>query len=479
MKMNGSFVALSISPLGVKVALIGRQNGTRLVKGLWHLRGEQRSYGQVGARLRELVEKAIPDTRKTLLVINSEDITYRDFLFPFDSSKKVMEAIRFETSADYPPSDYTIAPLETISGEPGKKAFLVAIIRRETLKAIIREAEDAGLKVIGITTDVSTLGHYFTDENESLVMEAGYRQTLFALYSHRIPILVRTIPIGFMGFQNKSLEPKFEDVRPLASEIKRTLLSFMTRSKLDLDKIYLAGTLLENKGLIRALGQTKDFRLVEKTPSMLDFTLQVQEPDLNAYASLLGTAGWRKKGKFFDFFKEEFAGQDSAATQNTYIRWGGIVLACFLCVLLLTSWLKIFVLHKREQFLVSETKKIFSTTFPQVTKVLDEVRQARSMLEILRTESGGGNPASSSSVLDVMERMSRTVPKEIPFQVSNLFWERGRLEIDGRTDSFKTVNVIQELLSKSPEFPEVTISNAKTRSDGQDVDFKITVRFAG
>ena len=277
----------------------------------------------------------------------------------------------------------------------------------------------------------------------------------------------------------QSRELNTEDVRPLVSEVKRTLLSFMARSKLDLDKIYLAGTLLENKSVIRALGQTKDFHFVEKSPSLLGFTVQGQEANLNAYASVLGTARWRKKTNFFDFYKEEFGGADSAATVTTYAHWGAIVLACFLCVFLLSSWLNIFVLQKRERFLAGETKRVFSTAFPQVTKIVDEVRQARNLLETLKAESGGGNPISSASVLEIMDRMSRTVPKEIPFQVANLFWERGRLEIDGRTDSFKTVNVIQELLSKSQDFPEVTISNAKTRNDGQDVDFKITIRFAG
>lgn len=477
--MNGSFIALSISSIGVKFALIGRQNGTRFVRGPWHLKNEQGSHVPMSAPLRELVEKHIPDIRKTLLVISSEEIAYKDFNFPFNSSKKVMEAIRFETSADYPPSHYMIAPLETISGEPGKKSFMVAIIRREILKNRIKEAEDAGLKVIGITSDVSALGHYFTDENESLVMEAGQEKTLFALYSHQVPILVREIPLGLNGIQTENREFKPEDVKPLVGEVKRTLLSFMARSKLNLDKIYLAGTLLENKSIILALGQTSDFHFVEKPPLLLDFTVQSQKPDLNSYAALLGTTGWGKKAKFFDFYKEEFAGSDSAAAGNTYIRWGALVIACFLCVVLLTSWLKIFTLQKRERFLAAETRKVFSMAFPQVTRIADEVPQARNMLEAKKAETGGGGSLSSASLLNIMDRMSRTIPKEVYFQISNVFWERSRLEIDGRTDSFKTVNVIQELLSKSPDFPEVTISNAKTRSDGQDVDFKITLRFTG
>jgi Tfp pilus assembly protein PilN len=155
------------------------------------------------------------------------------------------------------------------------------------------------------------------------------------------------------------------------------------------------------------------------------------------------------------------------------------VLACFLSAFLFSSWLKIFSLQKRDKFLVSEIRKEFSTAFPQVTKVVDEVKQARTLLEARKSESAGANAFSTVSVLEILDLMSRTIPKEVSFQIVNLFWERGRVEIDGRTDSFKTVNVIQELLLKSRDFPEVTISNAKTRSEGQDVDFKITIRIAG
>lgn len=477
--MNGNFIALSISSSGVRLAAIHRQNGSRHVRGLWQLEREQDAGSSLSTRLRELLEKNLPDLRKTLLVISSEDITYKDFHFPFSSSKKVMEAIQFETSADYPTSDYTIAPLETISGEPGKKSFLVAIVRRETLRSRIGEVEAAGLKVIGITADVSTLGHYFTDENESLVMEANRGQTLFALYSHQVPILVRQIPIGLKGIRNPGRDLEPDEIRPLVSEVKRTLLSFRAKTKLELDKIFLAGELLEDQRAVAALVHFKEFNFLSTAPPLLGFTVAGRQANLNAYASVLGSSGWRKKARFFDFMKDEFLGEGSAGTLATYARWGALSFICFVFVFLLSSWLDIFALQKRERFLAAETKRVFTSAFPQVTRIVDEVRQARNLLDTLRAESAGGNPLSSASVLDIMDRMSRVIPKEVSFQVGNLFWERGRLEIDGRTDSFKTVNVIQELLSKSSEFPEVTISNAKTRSDGQDVDFKITIRFPG
>jgi len=155
-----------------------------------------------------------------------------------------------------------------------------------------------------------------------------------------------------------------------------------------------------------------------------------------------------------------------------------MVLICFLLAFFLSSWIKILVLQQRDGFLQSESRRVFTAAFPNVTRIVDEVRQARTLAEAKKYESDA-HSLSSVSVLELLDLMSQVIPREVSFQIVNLFWERGRVEIDGRTDSFKTVNVIQELLSKSRDFPEVTISNAKTRSDGQDVDFKITMRIAG
>jgi Tfp pilus assembly protein PilN/Tfp pilus assembly PilM family ATPase len=477
--MTITFIALNISSEEAKLAEIVQQNGNRIVRGLWHLQADQDEDPQMSCRIKRLVEEKIPGTRKALLVISSEDISYRDFSFPFTSSKKVLDAIRFETIDEFPTAQYMIDPLETISGEPGRKTFLTAIAGREILQKRVREAEEAGLSIIGITCDVSTLGNYFIDENEALVMEAGPRQTLFVLYSHRVPILVREIPIGVRNLQKRAEEYGREDVKFLASEIRRTLLSFSVKSGFDLKKIYLSGSLVNHKNLVYALNETTDFHLIDQAPAAREFTVVDNNPDLNTYASLLGTTGLKKNRKTFDFFREEFAGADALASGRTYLRWSVLVLACFLSAFLFSSWLKIFSLQKRDKFLVSEIRKEFSTAFPQVTKVVDEVKQARTLLEARKSESAGANAFSTVSVLEILDLMSRTIPKEVSFQIVNLFWERGRVEIDGRTDSFKTVNVIQELLLKSRDFPEVTISNAKTRSEGQDVDFKITIRIAG
>jgi len=477
--MNRSFVALCISPEGTRLAEISQENGERVVRGLWHWKSSEDNHVQTRDLIRGLLEDGSIKARNALLVIGSEELSYRDFSFPFSSSRKVMSAIRFETSAEYPPEEYIFEPIEVISGDPGRKAFLVAIVKKDTIREKIRYAEAAGLRITGVTSDISGLGHYFVDENEALVMDVGQRQTLFVLYSHRVPMIVRGIPIGLKDIHTKETGLKQEGLRSLASEMKRTILSFNARTDLVLDRLHLSGSLLEHRPLIAALKETVDCRFIDQPPESGAFRITDRKEDLNLYAALLGTAGWKKSTKAFDFFKDESFQADTAILRRTHLKWGTVVLVSLLCAVLLSSWLKIITLHKRERFLAAETRKVFAAAFPQVKKIVDEVRQARNLIEARKAGLSEGSRSSSISLLEVMERMSVTIPRDVNFQIVNLFWERGRVEIDGRTDSFKSVNRIQELLAKSQGFPDVTISNAKTRSDNQNVEFKITIRIAG
>jgi len=477
--MNGSFIALNVSSGEVRLADIRQQNGDKFVCAPRLI--ELPSTGS--APVHEIVRQALTGealkTQKTMLVLGSEDLSFRDFSFPFASPKKVADAIRFELSSEYPSEDYSVDSLETLSDEPGKKSFLVAIIRKEVLRERIQLVEALGLRLQGITCDVSSLGNYFTDDNDALVMEMGQTQTLFALFSHRIPLLVRSIPIGLRDLCRETGETLQEDLKPLRSEVKRTIHSFSARTGLDLVKIHLSGSVLNHPSLIRALNEMSDIRFVDTAPESKEFIVEDPTVNPNLYGSILGTTALKTRTRKFDFYREEFAGPSGALLSRSSWRWGGLLAAAILLAWLLSSWLNLLALGKRERFLTAEMRRVFTTTFPQVTRIVDEVKQARGLLETRKAESGGGNPSSTVPLLDVMELISAAIPKELNFQVVNLFWERGRVEIDARTDSFKTVNSIQEALSKAQGFPEVNISNAKTRSDGQDVEFKLTLRIAG
>jgi len=194
----------------------------------------------------------------------------------FTSSKKIAEAIKFEIADEFPLAQHIVHSIESFSIEPGKKSFLVGIVERELLQKRVREAGEAGLNIIGITNDVSTLGNYFIDENEVLVMEAGQDGFFPSLFSE-IADLGAGDPIGLKIFwRRRGIQA--ETLRPLASEIKRTILSFSAKSHFDLNKIYLSGSFVTHRNLVQILNEATELHFIDQSLQQGNSKSSIIEP---------------------------------------------------------------------------------------------------------------------------------------------------------------------------------------------------------
>jgi Tfp pilus assembly protein PilN len=475
--MNGSLIALTITPEDLKYAEVNAFRGQSVIRSCHH-RSFFRADTEAAGLIQKIIQVEKPLTSRALLIISSRDIAYREFLFPFSSPKKVGSAIRFEISSEYPPEDFIIDYVESIPREPGKKAFVAAVAKREIVLKRVKAAGEAGLHIVGITSDLSTLGKYFMDEAEALIMDTGESHTLFSLFVNGVPLFVRDIPIGTSQIREELKKSEDRTLRSLSGEIKRTVLSFDTKVGRTLKKVYISGNILLEPIIYEALKKNSDIEFLEEKPQGSGIqTAELGQP-ANAFASVLGAAWW-KRGKSFNFFKEEFAESEPDATAQSYFRWATILAAAVFFAFLSSSLFNLFALEKREVFLTKELRKTYTEAFPDSRRIVDEVKQARNALNARLSDFGGSNPSVKTSFLDILETLSRAIPKRTKFEIMNLFWEKGKVEIGGRTDSFKSVNAIQEMLTKAGHFTDVTISNAKSRDDGQVVEFTLTIRFEG
>ncbi|MBW1722369.1 MAG: PilN domain-containing protein [Deltaproteobacteria bacterium] len=478
--MNGSFLALTVTPHEVKLVEFDQQNGVSVPRRFRHYRFGEEGDKDASGKIKEWLGENPPASLKTFLVINTCDIDYREFSFPFDSTKKVSRAIQFEISSEYPPEEYVVDYIECYSREPGQKTFLTAIVKKQVLREKIQEAEEAGLRVVGITSDLSSLGNYFRDEEEALVMETGEKKTLFALYLRGVPALVRDIPLGVTdlekGQDSNQKTPKGRKV--LAAEIKRTVHSFSSKSGLKLERLFLTGNLFRVRPVLDRLSKDLDLDFITHRPGHLKFD-EDDSDQLNTFASLLGILRWKKRGRVFNFFKDEFFREDPGAIRKGYLGWGTFIALFLVLSVFLPLGLKIIVLEKRKAFLSAETRRTFSSAFPNVKKIVDEAAQARNRLDAARSRVGENSQPGEISLLDALDAISRAIPPGTPFQIKSLFWEQGKIEMSGKTDSFKNVNLIRESLSGARLFSDVLISNAKSRNEGQDVEFNITLHLAG
>jgi len=474
--MNGQVIAIYLTETELRAAVIDNRNGAPVIHGIY--RSAAKPFDPAKA-LEGYVDRLSSRDHQAVLIVPSEDLVYNEFSFPFSSSRKVENAIAFEISSGENAENYVLDHIKSLSREAGLFRFISAQADRGRLQEKTRIIQKAGLRLIGITADISILGLYFQEQDEALVMDIGEKSTLFALYNQGIPVLFRTVPIGVEASPDNNGDRCSDELNRLSGEIRRTVHSFNTKAGVHLERVWLTGNLLANENMFEKLGHNLHIQVDIKKSS--EFGAVIQDHDLpywdfNVFSNILGAAFWNRKSACFSLMKEEFTGR-SREKSGGLIRWvsigGGLLVLTFFLSLVLAN----AVLQKRHDFLSDEIRKTFSSAFPQVTRVVDEVKQARNLLNSRRL----GSMASPESqgrlgLLDVLNTISSTVPDGTYFQVINMFWETGKMEIQARTDSFKTVNEIQELLGRTSDFSEVTISNARLREDTADVEFKLTIK---
>ena len=484
--MNGTLFAIQVSDDDLKVLRVRRENGSSLASPIHHARFTEREEqtGNAGARerLASFMEEIQEERPPALIVLNSQDLDYLDFSFPFEAERKVRNAIEFELSTNYPPEGYIHDHVKSMGREAGYHAYITAVVPRSILTGRIRTVEGAGFRVLGVTSDVSTLGAVFREEEEALVMDTGEQHTLFALYRQGVPVLLRKIPIGMRSMQRDPGSGGAAGLAQLGAEIKRTIHSFNSKLGLELDRLYVTGNLPLHEGSLEALKQQARTEIVLKPLS--EYSIPVEEPpdsaDPNVFAPVIGSVFWRRKNGFFNFLKDAFAREEeSTVSLRRALRWGWGFVGAFLLILSLSYVLDLIALRERHEFLKSEIRSTFTSAFPQVNRIQDEVKQARNLLNAEQSALAGGNPAGNASLISALRTISVTIPENVPFQIVSLFWETGKIEIYARTDTFKTVNAVQELLAGSKDIAQATISNARHREEGQDVEFKLSIRLAG
>jgi Tfp pilus assembly protein PilN len=354
-------------------------------------------------------------------------------------------------------------------------------VERSQLAARTSLLEQSGFRISGITADVSTLGAAFRDEEEALLMNTGERHTLFALYRFGVPVLLRKLPLGVQTLLDEKGRVTQGGSQQFTAEIKRTIHSFNARVGLDLDRLYATGNLILFDELRETLREQVRAEIVLRPADAFEVLVEAdaESQAANVFAALMGAAHWRRRDGSFHFLKEEFVQQDAHLSGPRLLRWGSGLVIAFVLMVLLSYGLNLMVLRERRDFLRSEIRETFTSAFPQVNRIVDELKQANNLLESMESSGLGSNPQGGPSLLTAFRGISAAIPPDVAFEIVSLFWETGKIEINGRTDSFRTVNAIQELLTASEEISQVSISNARFREEGQDVEFKLSIRFSG
>ena len=121
-----------------------------------------------------------------------------------------------------------------------------------------------------------------------------------------------------------------------------------------------------------------------------------------------------------------------------------------------------------------EVHKVFTTTFPDVQRIVDPLQQMRvKMQEIKKDATFSVETNRSVLAIDVLNDISRHIPKQIDVVLSSIIIGADNVLISGDTGGFAAVDDVKNSLENAALFKNVSITSTNKDRNGNRVRFKI------
>ncbi|MBW1995133.1 MAG: PilN domain-containing protein [Deltaproteobacteria bacterium] len=181
-------------------------------------------------------------------------------------------------------------------------------------------------------------------------------------------------------------------------------------------------------------------------------------------------------GDAFNFQKARFDAKQYWIEHGKPILQAGIIAGLVMMLALFNIFFETHALQKQVNQIDQQTTDLFRSTFPDVKRVVDPLHQMREKMKAF--EATAMFPelfVKKPLVIDVLNHISRQIPKTTDVEFTQLVINPETLLISGTTDTFNTVDDVKNRLKKVSVFEKVTISSANVDRAENRVRFKIKV----
>jgi len=394
---------------------------------------------------------------------------------PFDDREKKRQVVKYEAEPFLPfAADEVIVDFYSPGEKGEEKRSLVFAVRKKDLGEHLALLKEAGLDPEYVVPESMALfslvkGLGMAGGEGGALLDLGSETATLILWRNGRLILARSIPVP--GRKAGAL-----DFARLADEVRRTFLSagWSPRNN-PTEKIFLTGE--------RALlpGVEKQLAELLRVPVSL-FPLEgvggeVPEDTRPALAAALGAAMDGSSAEVVNLRREEFASTRRAERAKGRLK----ILAAYAAVLALLGigafLLNSYLLEKRYQDLKAEIRREFTSSLPEVKRVVHEVQQMRARVEEERMRLGTFGPGlGRGSPLEILREISLTVEPTMKVRVTELILDPETAEVNGEADSFDTVNQLKSRLDRSARFRDVQLKAARASSLENVIEFKVQMK---
>ena len=435
------------------------------------------------ASLETIVEKIDISGSVCVASFPADQISYRNIQVPFKGQKKIKKILSYELEPTLPlPVDGLIIDFFTVKPPVSSDYtnLIAAAVEKSKLQSYLET-----LAAFDIEPKIVTVGGYpaalcltnLADvrKNWLFIDLENNKSTIFAILSGEI-YLIRSFPI--------SLDARSSKIRSLCINIHRTLSAFEEIIGLDFqpDGAYITGCGLDDLGFDNDMTQILGFPVkrmdlirakeVSKhdAPSHSWISLLMDNAFSLALMEIEGVNG-------LNFREGPIAAKKFWEENKKGLIKTGAIFVLVLALAFFNVVLDSYFMGKKLTGLNNKITNIFTSTFPDVKKIVDPFQQMRIKIEEARKNALlPGETDKHIRAIDILNNISKLIPKETDVNLTRLVIGVENVQIVGDTDTFNSVDDMKSRLEQVKFFKKITITSANIDRSDNRVRFKLKVQ---
>ena len=180
----------------------------------------------------------------------------------------------------------------------------------------------------------------------------------------------------------------------------------------------------------------------------------------------------------FNFRKGPFASKKFWEENKKGLIQTGVFFALVVALAFFNVFVDSYFMGKRLTRLDNQITDIFTSTFPDVKKIVDPVQQMRIKIQgVRKKELFPGEAEKPIRAIDILNNISQRIPRETDVTLTRMVLGLENVVISGDTDTFNSVDGIKSRLEQVDSFKKIIISSANINKSDNRVRFKLKITF--
>lgn len=404
-------------------------------------------------------------------------VSFRNLTTPFKNRQKIRQILPFELEPTMPSPVENLVIDFFLTEHNDENHVIAASLDRQIFESYLENLAGIGFDPSHVSPSgyatVDSLIHHIEPPQQSMVLHLDrHTLTAYELLLEKV-VLIRSFRIP---------EPGPSRVESIVRNLQQTLVASeeILGQEFFPEHLWLTGTdsdfdSLSNflKDTIHIPNSVFDLSSAANLASGLSGENQAVPELNNALGLALTTA--ERSGRL-NFRKGRFAIKSQWLEHKTSIIRTGVIAALTVLMFFTVLFLENRLLQNRLEALNKEIAHIFTSSFPEVTRIVNPVHQMQiHVAEAANKEQLPGYNQRGIHTIDILNEISRKITHDADVELTQLVVGSENVQFSGTAATFNTVNEIRNQLEPVPFVERVTISSATMERFGERIQFKIYI----